>query len=695
MTPKDFKMKVLGRTLEHLGVQMYKRRDVAIAELVANSWDAGANDVWVSISEENLYDQNKSLISIEDNGKGMDADQVQNEYLVVGRNRRQNSAQEISPIPPMEGDENEGMSQASEARPVMGRKGIGKLAGFGLAKQMHLITWKKNQSVEINLDIDALKLDDREAKDVSIPGSLGSLSGDVKSASGTKVTLSILKHSTPIDLASLRESLARRFSRRVRGRMNIFVNDELLGDPQLSFEKPPGDMIIETLPDGNRVKYCYGFHNGTIRSAELRGFTIYVRGKTAQAPPFYFQVEGTASGQHATKYLYGEIEADFIDEGNDDDSDLVATDRQEIDWENEKVFAFKTWGQELTRRLFREWADRGGSRVEAWILSDEQLSDRIGKFEKNTQKQVKEFLRKLGGTESTKERALELASSLIRAYEYQHFIDVIEEIEAAAEDPIALQDLLSYLSEWNVLESRAILEIIKGRLAIIEKFHSLIVNDAPETASSKSLDNLHDLLAGQPWLLNPEWQVLYEEKSITKQLREWGYSGVSEEEKQRYDFLGLAGDGKIVVIEIKRPGHPVAFSELTRLEEYRNKLSQAHTDDLYMVMIHGGGLDASVSSKTKKNWEQRDDGEMIEWKDVHSKTRDYYEHYRAVLEGNVSHPNFSKKQKEIRQTRKIIESGSVHRDRAERKKGLGSQDSDYTDKASQVIKDALEKKREG
>ncbi len=489
--------------------------------------------------------------------------------------------------------------------------------------------------------------------------------------------------------------------------MNIFINDVPLGEPTLVYDMmypaPPTDeeetvgeapMIEDKLDDGTEVKYRYAFTKGTIHSAQLRGFTIYVRGKTAQAPPFYFDVEGTASGQHATKYLTGEIEADFLDINDDDESDLISTDRQEIDWESDKVVAFKRWGAELTRRLFREWTDRNGDRIEKWVLEDEALSERIDRLKPKTRKQVTEFIRKLGNVEPVKERALELAGSLVRAYEYRHFIDVIEQIEVAAEDPEALHTLLAHLDEWSVLESRAILEIIKGRLNIIEKFHSMVVNNAPETKSKVSMDNLHDLLAGQPWLLNPEWQVLYEEKTITKQLREWGYADVAnEEDKQRFDFLALTGNGRLVVIEIKRPGHPVTFAELTRLEEYRNKLSQAH-GDIYMVMIYGGALDASVSPKTKRNWEERDDGELREWKDVHATTRDYYEHYRAVLEGNVDHPDFHKKENEIRQTRKVIETGTVHRDAVARDQGLGMQDADYSEKAPAVVKSQTGSKKQ-
>ena len=99
-------------------------------------------------------------------------------------------------------------------------------------------------------------------------------------------------------------------------------------------------------------------------------------------------------------------------------------------------------------------------------------------------------------------------------------------------DPEELERLLAHLKEWRVLESRAILEIIKGRLGITEKFHSMIVNNAAEIAGSKGDDNMHDLLAGHPWLLNPEWQILAEEKSISKQLREWN----AEDIRQRESF---------------------------------------------------------------------------------------------------------------------------------------------------------------
>lgn len=76
--------RVLGRTLEHFGVQIYKRRTVAIAELVANCWDAGAKSVDISVPVENLYDPETSVISISDDGRGMSFAEM-NLILTPGR----------------------------------------------------------------------------------------------------------------------------------------------------------------------------------------------------------------------------------------------------------------------------------------------------------------------------------------------------------------------------------------------------------------------------------------------------------------------------------------------------------------------------------------------------------------------------------------------------------------------------------
>ena len=101
-----------GRVIEHLGIQMYQSPVNAIAELVANAWDADATSVEIELPES-VADPSATFV-IGDNGIGMDFDECQNLFLAVGRNRRGDEAEE----------------KTADGRPVLGRKGIGKFAGF-------------------------------------------------------------------------------------------------------------------------------------------------------------------------------------------------------------------------------------------------------------------------------------------------------------------------------------------------------------------------------------------------------------------------------------------------------------------------------------------------------------------------------------------------------------------------------------
>lgn len=663
---KELKFKVLGRTLEHFGVQMYKRREIAIAELVANAWDAGATQVILEIPSESDYRQDSSTIVITDNGIGMGFDDVQHKYLVLGRNRRHSDGLEYKPL-----------DNSMRSRPLMGRKGIGKLAGFGLAKRILIYSWNFVEGICFTLDLDMLKLNDNESRDVPIPWETAPRKTEL-SPSGTVVTLEVLKHKTPIDTGNLAISLSRRFSRIVRGEMTILLNDDLLPDPtpelDARFPNASGTQEYneEQIAYGQKVKYWYGFAKRPIPNRELRGFTVLAHGRVAQAPPYFFEVEATASGQHSTKYVIGEIEADFIEDSISDEEDLVSTDRQEIDWESSKAELLKNWGERLARKALAECRDFRGGLTKKRVLADPEFAARVEKLDRHSQQQVERLLKLIGLQEDAEERERELADLLVRAYEFQHFHDHLAEIEQIEDDPNQLSVLLTTIGDWNVLESRAILEVIKGRLEIVDKFEKMLCNDAPETTSARSPDNMHDLIAGSPWILNPEWQVLAEEKRITTQLREWCAAEVPDF-TGRYDFLALGDDARLVVIEIKRPDYAAEIAEIHRLTNYVDKLSLAHGNkDIFMVLICG--RDPRIRQQELEAFQSRKDAEIRYWNEVFAKTVKIYGHYRALLEAQIDHPDFRKAIDEVVRIKNIRASGTVRRSSEDRAKGVPESD---------------------
>ena len=81
MENKKLKMSFDPHTIEHLGIKMYSVLPNAIAELIANAYDAEAHIVYIK-----LYDiQNDKRIVVTDDGIGMSFDEINNNFLRIGR----------------------------------------------------------------------------------------------------------------------------------------------------------------------------------------------------------------------------------------------------------------------------------------------------------------------------------------------------------------------------------------------------------------------------------------------------------------------------------------------------------------------------------------------------------------------------------------------------------------------------------
>ncbi|MCQ3814524.1 MAG: ATP-binding protein [Acidimicrobiia bacterium] len=133
MSPDDgtegYQLNISRLTIDKLGVRLYDRASAVVAELIANGYDADATHVTVSLplgtQLDNPYrDGQLWQIIVEDNGHGMSPEEAQSLFLDVGGDRRKRSKN--------------GPRSPKFKRPVMGRKGIGKLAPFGICRQIEI-----------------------------------------------------------------------------------------------------------------------------------------------------------------------------------------------------------------------------------------------------------------------------------------------------------------------------------------------------------------------------------------------------------------------------------------------------------------------------------------------------------------------------------------------------------------------------
>lgn len=344
-----------GSLVEQLGAQLYPRVTASVAELVSNAWDADARHVWITMPFDDDWRED-ATIEVLDDGVGMRRREAQRKYLVVGRNRRRE-----------DGETSEG------GRPLHGRKGIGKLAAFGTAGWLECATRRDGELTTFAIDYEALRRH-RPTEDYPVE-QLGDVEPLVNPTTldpldhGTRVRLTKLRAKRRTPEASFRRSMARRFALD-SSQMQVFINGEPLSrfdmDVAVRLPRdgtPPGAEIriqdgwaVEAIPyptpaepsGTKQVRWWLGFAARPIDDEETRGVSVLSRGKLAQRPFMFGSAQGT-TGQLGQEYLVGEVAADWLDHGVDADEDLIQSNRDQLQLDNEELQPFLDWGRGLLR----------------------------------------------------------------------------------------------------------------------------------------------------------------------------------------------------------------------------------------------------------------------------------------------------------------------------------------------------------
>jgi histidine kinase/DNA gyrase B/HSP90-like ATPase len=287
-------------TIEHLGYKMYSHLPNALAELVANAYDADANHVWITLSGS---DSGRAVV-VEDDGHGMSVEDLNDKYLRIGRNRR------------LDGDS---FSESGRRR-VAGKKGLGKLALFGIGETILLTTKRSLEADELRVSLRWSEIKEAAGavyhpqltRRPSRPGS-----------HGTRVELGDLRRKTPVNPRDLAASMSRLFSY-PDDNFEVEVRDGRGGSWQVTrrsrlevLDKDtewtiPGDLpeeLTNLLPDPTISGRIVAASRPV--GAEHRGIALYAHGRLANEPEFF----GISESSYAFSYLTGYLDVDYIDDG--------------------------------------------------------------------------------------------------------------------------------------------------------------------------------------------------------------------------------------------------------------------------------------------------------------------------------------------------------------------------------------------
>ncbi|MDH6132952.1 hypothetical protein P3T37_002338 [Kitasatospora sp. MAA4] len=590
---KPYVMRISRLTVDKLGIKMYDRVAAVLAEVIANAYDADAENVTVSLpwgvflaSQPGHAPVGPYEITITDDGHGMTPEEVNRHYLTVGSDRRTRFGKDCS---------------RDKSRPVMGRKGIGKLAPFGICETVEVITAGGDKTergyrvAHLILSLNDI-LDDTESDYHPQPGEVN---GTWAPSRGTTVKLRDFRRKRVPSGEELDKQLSARFGiQRTDWDVEIVNSLPILFEESFHLGQLKIDLLEATRMDvsdrfvmtdsGDRLPISgwLAYTRKPYKDSAMAGVRIFSRGKiVSQTRDF-----GIASGFHGEysirSYLVGEIHAEWLDE----DEDLVRSDRQDIIWSSEYGEALARWGQDTIKEL----AKRGKTALneqgwkdfeEASQLSVRLESDAPGdkKFQESVTAAAKLLVtnrdREALADKDHVEQIYQLAKNI---GPHKSLLDALHSVSETSES--ALDIVVGLFEKARVAEMYSLGQVAHERIEVLNKLSALITDGA-------TLERpLQELIEQAPWLLAPEWTPLGMNESLERVRRSFEVwyqkktgtalvTSAINRQKKEPDFVLLHDSGTLWIVEIKRMNYHLTDAEYLRAVDYLSDLNQFLNDN--------------------------------------------------------------------------------------------------------------------
>lgn len=647
-----FEMTVDLNVLEHLGINLYSNIAAVLTEAVANAWDADAENVVIRVDRAK-----QEWIEIADDGIGMSVDDLNGKYLRVGYRRRD------------EGGEHGRMT--AKGRPVMGRKGLGKLSLFSIANEIEVQSVRDgHQAAGFIMSADGIKKA-VEAKTTYNPTPLAAK--DLTVTRGTRIVLRDIKRQRlTTGINALRTRLARRFS--VIGETHKFqieidgqpITTADRGDlPKAQFlwsfegtdldstsithvlEKDTVDARLDSWDPTWNVRGWIGTAAkpkdlDSKEAGNLNGIVVFARGRLIHENV----LDRLNDGRLYTKYLTGQIEADFLD--IDDQPDIATSDRQRVQEDDHRYIALITLLKETLSEVEKKWNEwRKKHEVQKAKEQSPALREWLEGMPDGHKKSAETLIAKLS--------ALPIEKDEDRRDLYRHGIYAFERMKLRgstaelANHALDIEQLFQVLADRDALEASLYRDIVKSRLEAIRAFQKLTDADAKEKVLQKYLfDHL--------WLLDPAWERATGSEVMESRLLNEGVviDDLSEKEKLgRVDIKYRTAAGKHIIVELKKVGRRMELHELlqqgrlyvTKLKKILAQQGQA-TPNIEVVFVLGKAVDE----------EQTDPGSVKSTMDAVSPGSRII-HYDTLIEGaRNSYAEYLQKSRDLDKLEEIASS---------------------------------------
>lgn len=533
---------------------------VALVELVANSWDAGAHNVsldWPSSI--------RGHFSITDDGSGMSKEEFEERWRTLNYNRlsKQGSTVTIK-------DES-----SKKERKVYGRNGKGRHSLFCFSNRYFVETWKAGTLSKFTID--------RVEKGAE-PYQIQYTGFDEIEGSGTKISCSIDRNY--FGLSEVEELLGSKFI--ADPSFRIDVNGHVIDPVDLLSNVSRYDCHI---PDEGNVEIYIIDSKSPGRLSKHHGVAWWVNNRLVGDHSWRDFEDTYLDGRNQIAKRYTIIiKADILE------ADV------EADW---------TWFRETDRvKKIRKFVN-------------DSILDRLQDIQKDVRTELKreiifqriEKIRPL--TPLSREHIGSFLNEVqkrcptINQRHLSQMVDILANMEASRTNyklleqladisPDDVDRLSSILSDWSIADAKEVLDVLRRRLNVISMMEKLVNN--PQT---RELQELQPLFGQGLWIFGPEFDsaTFHSNRTlltiITDLYPEAKVHNI-QNPKNRPDFvvlpdasLGLyhtdrfdddsevTGIEKIIIIELKKGGSRVTRDHRNQAEGYAIAILEAGQADIH------------------------------------------------------------------------------------------------------------------
>jgi hypothetical protein len=548
--------------------------DVALTELVANAWDAGATEVNISIPE-----QKDDYIVIEDNGTGMTKDEFEQRWMKLSYNREK-----------FQGHKVEFPEGITGNRFAYGKNGIGRHGLLCFNQEYFLSTAKNGHCFECEIST--------QIKGEPIAALHPRETTCSFSSHGTSLRVKVIQNLPDID--KIKNIIASRFLHDPR--FKIVINNETL--PLDDLEGLMDHTVIPIEEYGITLNAWFVDTKKASRKSIYQGIAFWQDNRLVGEPSWLLGNELILDGRTTMGKQYTVIVS------TNDLSEYVKPDwsgfkKSEI---IDKVYI------KITEYVYDKIREISIGSIESTKkLVKQEFKEKLKKVSPFVWYEVNEAIEDIHHNNPTvRQDAIFVAvDAIINLEKSKGGIELLEKLSKLEESDI--NGLNQLLSKWTVKDALLVLNEIDRRLSIIEAIRKL--SNDPTT---DELHVLHPLITEARWLFGPEFDS--SEYTFNRQLQtiipkilgkkiiqneDINYkkrpdlvcledSTISTTGTETFDESNLPTVSKILLIELKKGGFKINRGERDQAVGYVESLLSHFQTCQIVAYVVGKDVDTTL-----------------------------------------------------------------------------------------------------